>query len=586
MTGGFTFPPPPPPPPKVDQPLGGQQGYQPSTYQHNARGRGRGRGGPRDSSGQRGRGQSGRGGHTSPFYSQAQPGQHQSGAPSSHGQYHSHQTVGYQSRGQRGSQHNVSTSRIAVNPESSSHRTGDGSISNYPQGGAGYGAPQAPSGGSPQRTVAGHKRKLEALRGPQDGRTRKPAPQTAPAVPSFGHPIVPSALSPPNTALEDSQTNGTKPKSVARSLGLTPSGEATQNTYSDSEDEKDVDEEAMYAELGDKLTFEHNGVVMSLKSQADLGAWKKERQKKWPTQARMAERAVERRRVGEERKRLPAGSGNLQDSKQRRTAKPNSNRATGEKAKPTNQTSGANSTPVAQKPVGVDQGSKGTLEKTKEELALQERRLSELRRRVAESEARNREAKAQKEREADRDAAASAGPHEETQDQNVLAETAFDINVGPQPQDGEEDAEHVEDIPGASALGVFSELSEDSSSGSDSDDSAPEEVTSKPTTSARPDTQRPLCKYFAASGYCRDGDACRFRHEPPQRTDAGGQSQRTEQTRHTPKPPPIQLATEKKSIFQRLVEQEEKAEDRLALQVIKHLGKAGFFRESTPAEEQ
>ena len=373
---------------------------------------------------------------------------------------------------------------------------------------------------------------------------------------------------------------------MARSLGLTPSGEATLFTYSDSEDEKEVDEEAMYAELGDKLTFEHNGVVMSLKSQADLAAWKKERQKKWPTQARMVEREVERRRIGEERKRLLAGAGNLQDSKQRRTAKPSSIHGTGERAKPANHTSGANSTPVAQKPVWADQDSKGKLEKTKGELALQDRRLSELRRRVAESEARNREAKAQKEREAGKDSAASAGPQEETQDQNLLAETEFVVDNGPQPENGEEDAEDAEDVAGGSPLCASAGLSEDTSSDSDSDDSAPDEVSSKPVTIAQPETQRPLCKYFAASGYCRDGDACRFGHEPPQRTDGGAHPQRVEQKWSAPKPPPIQHATEKKSIFQRLVEQEEKEQDRLALQVIKHLGKAGFFKESTRAEEE
>ena len=34
---------------------------------------------------------------------------------------------------------------------------------------------------------------------------------------------------------------------------------------------------------------------------------------------------------------------------------------------------------------------------------------------------------------------------------------------------------------------------------------------------------------------------------------------------------------EKKSIFQRLMEQQQEEEDRLVLQVVKHLGSAGFF---------
>jgi hypothetical protein len=94
----------------------------------------------------------------------------------------------------------------------------------------------------------------------------------------------------------------------ANALGLTPDEEPQ---YSPSEHEtddpgadEDVDEEAMAAELGTKLNFEHNGTIISLSSPADLARWKSERLKNFPTRTRMAAKEDEKRAIGDMRKRL------------------------------------------------------------------------------------------------------------------------------------------------------------------------------------------------------------------------------------------------------------------------------------------
>jgi hypothetical protein len=60
----------------------------------------------------------------------------------------------------------------------------------------------------------------------------------------------------------------------------------------------------MFAELGTKLTFEHNGSIISLSSPADLARWKSERLKNFPTRTRMAAKVDEKRAMGDMRKKL------------------------------------------------------------------------------------------------------------------------------------------------------------------------------------------------------------------------------------------------------------------------------------------
>jgi hypothetical protein len=176
------------------------------------------------------------------------------------------------------------------------------------------------SNDGPGRTQAGHKRKLDALRGPQQPREKKPGLQTAPAVPSFGAPILPAA--PPLTTARTSNqpataTTSSQTQLGARNLGLTPRDGVEPEYPSESEDE-DVDEEAQFAELGTKLSFEHNGEVMTLNNEADLAAWKEERRKQFPTTDRVSQKQTEAWQIGEERKRLLAAVARLHQAPRNR----------------------------------------------------------------------------------------------------------------------------------------------------------------------------------------------------------------------------------------------------------------------------
>jgi len=385
-------------------------------------------------------------------------------------------------------------------------------------------------------------------------------------------------------AAKDRHVHSSKP--ARKSLGLTPGTEDLQYPDSDSggEDRED-DEEAAYAELGNKLTFEHNGELLTLTSAADLAAWKSERRKRWPTRQRMADRYDERREIGEERKRLLEGAYAYNMPKFSHTTLDNRR----------NIDLATDSSPVV--PARPTQPETATglrnpetaLDRAKRDVQERSKQLENLRRKVAESEARNREARAQK----DHGTAAIAElPTTLEHPDHSTMPPDNDIDSDPRPPlDEDNDAQTVVNDKevvraiGEDAAELSSIISSSSSSVVDSDDEPPEESSSKltkPTTEVNED--RPLCKYFAR-GHCSAGNACRFKHEGPvQQGDGIAANQR--QYGNADKPPrsrylDIQTeapASRKKGIFERLLEQEQDEEDRFALKVIKYLGGAGFFK--------
>ena len=307
----------------------------------------------------------------------------------------------------------------------------------------------------------------------------------------------------------------------------------------------------MYAELGDKLTFEHNGVVMSLKSQADLIAWKKERQKLWPTRARMAEKDEERRRIGEERKRLLGAMG-----------------------------SGGQARKPKLKPQIENQKGAAATADPNERAKI----LSDLRNKVLESEAKNRETMAQMDQ-VEATAVSPDIPNDLLDDQPDMMAVSMEDHAATTIDPGAE-KELEPTILEASS----SEASLDSSSEPDSDDDAPEEISSKPPDAHITSDKKPVCKNFAAYGYCRFGDTCHFRHG--QSAKARNTQPRFQQDQQAPRQstqprrPHVQSSAERKGIFQRFKEQEQEEENRLALQVIKYLGKMGLFNDSHVVGEE
>jgi hypothetical protein len=605
MAGGFSFPPPPPPPPKPavqSQP----PEFDYSSQQPTRGGRGRGTFEPR------GRGGAGRGRGGGQGNSNFEPLGNNS--RSTFGQGNAYPGEGHDAPSQRPtSRGNPYPSSVNprpppgshINPNFTGHRQDTNSSANYQpfdrnsySRGGGYGsrAPANPRRDSnpqreaqddgPGRTQAGHKRKLDALRGPQQPREKKPGLQTAPSVPSFGAPILPSTTTPalprPAANSQHDQTTA-RPKPASRTLGLTPKDGTEPDILSESEDE-DIDEEAQFAELGTKLTFEHNGEVMTLNNEADLAAWKAERRKQFPTSDRVSQKESEMWKIGEERKRLLAAVARLHQAPRNRKSEI--------------KTRSLHEQPKGNEDATVSLQSGALVEELPEETRLDAApRIEEIESQPEPSAVVNDELVVQDDpMDAQNDGEiADAAPiisreqalsllDPEQHRQKALPGIAMDET------DDESDAEagaaspevETETVPAIEAEAVpdvEADVAHDSAS---DDDGPPEQTSSKPRPSAASDARKPVCRYFAASGMCRDGDTCRFRHElsskAPSARPAQPQQDRPAYDRYAPKLDP--KINDRKSIFERLVEQEEKGDDKLALQVIKALGQAGFFKES------
>lgn len=358
-------------------------------------------------------------------------------------------------------------------------------------------------------------------------------------------------------------------------MGLTPK-DGTELDYSsesaDDGDEDDVDEEAQFAELGTKLTFEHNGEIMTLNNEADLAAWKEERKKQFPTTQRVSQKEHELLHIGEERKRLLAAVSRLHQAPRNRQAEAKK-RSLREREMPKSQDEAHRpehskaDTRVTIEPMQNDGRNRGIQEVDMPPAAPEAMDILH---------AAQTESGTQESANADDNLhlTASHEPLIERQEQGI-PKILPGIDMG--ETDDESDA-----AAGAEAENPQGNEDE-SASGSESEDNGPpEQVSSKPRPSAVPDAQRPVCKYFAASGRCRDGDFCRFRHElsnkAPSARPAQPQPDKPAYDRFAPKLDP--KSNERKSIFERLVEQEEQGDDRLALQVIKAMGQAGLFKEA------
>nr|POF26129.1 hypothetical protein CFP56_22277 [Quercus suber] len=427
-----------------------------------------------------------------------------------------------------------------VNPSIHAHVIGQRNANVHP--------PQAQPGQTTY-TPAGRKRKLEVLRGSQQERMRIESP-IAPEVPRFGegqpsssrhgrsHFITHRNASPPNA------------------FGLVPTETHPHDDSSEaSEDDKEVDEETLFAELGDKLTFEHNGTVMTLSTAADIAAWQLERKKNWPTKARVEEKDAVKRVVGAERRRLLSAADVLNEPMAGMSVRRTKREATAIAAK---------SQQNLATPAVV--GTESELQSMRRKLVEQTEKLESLRRKVAGSQVRLDDQKARQVVEDDRlaESLAQRMPRTNTpareelsgemsdmlSDSSVVSSDSDDDSIGSSAHQGKLAESYVEEH----------------------DDGAPEEASSKRPEKASAES-RPLCRYFAASGKCRDGNECRFRHESQPYSH-----QDVVRTRPAPKPLPSTSTTSRKGISQRLAEQEQKENDRLVLQVVKSLGSAGFFK--------
>ncbi|CAD0105882.1 unnamed protein product [Aureobasidium uvarum] len=505
---GFSFPPPPPPPPKAAS----SSSSQPETpNQFSNRGGRGGRGGRGNHGSSRGRGGAPqRGGGNF---------QHQNTNSTGYGQNTGNPGYGNQQQQYRNPsqyQSNQYYQALQQYQPPQQYQAPPGSYINPAFGGMqaqAYSHPQMPQYG--QQTVYEHSNQPSygtpnhASSPPGGKRTRDqafgssnrghpmkkpssaPKAQVAPAVPSFGAPILPQK---PQAPL--SSGGGLKQR-PSTGLGLIPQtyGTPENSDHEEDEDEEEVDEEAALSALQDgPQSFEFNGELSTLGSAADIDEWIEERKKRWPSKRRVEEKEIEVQSRMEERRRIEqetraaiasASGGEYQpverrdDRQQRQMRKP-----------------------ATERQARQNEGS--TVEGTHKELELQVQKVDELQTLLAEK------------------------GQDQGQTATERAEQAID-----ETEQAEQAAAATEDMNADQALKTpGQDIAADDQHLSDSDSDAP--------------PKKPLRNSHIQFAYKHDASS--------------GQEK-----------------GKRKTLYQRLVEQEMDEENKLALQAIKYLGGVGFF---------
>jgi hypothetical protein len=576
----FSFPPPPPPPPRAapdfsypaEAPQRGRGGYN-----------FRGRDGPQN----RSRGNGGRGYHST--YDDA----------SSHGQ------------GQR--RGNANFTQVSQQ----SHLGYDTQPSAYGQS-------------QPHQGIKRKRGDFHDPRGRGSGSHPTPRPKVAvaPAVPAFGGSL-PGPFPPPASKVHADLPKPTQhqlpKKRKTNFLGLTPDG-----IDAESSSEDDNDEESALAATNNPLLIEYRGQTMSLGSKADIKAWIAERKKRWPTKERVELREAEdkkRRDEQAEARRKVIESRNEEQIRRREVAE--QERRTREEAEIARKEAEKAARKLEK---NEKQGSKETKEekqrkKLEKLLAKAEKLKKKIQREgkdtelptridlemkpeviggsisltdpttIAENLGRDAEpqpalsvetvqVEEMEEMEVVRPVTLNCEtpwipqPHDEVQPKSIIP-VAVPENISAVITHGDGLAESSED----------SDLddSTDSSSESDSDDdnssttsSAPEETSARIPVSGLPPVPPPsitsarICRDFASKGYCRAGDHCRYRHELPER-GSRSKEQAKEKKERVPRDIDVGRKKERKTLWQRLVEQEQEQESRTAAMAIRFMGENGML---------
>ena len=199
----------------------------------------------------------------------------------------------------------------------------------------------------------------------------KPKPLTAPAVPSFGVPLV----SPNPSAQEEGAQTKKKKKRQHNQLGLTPKND--EPDYSD----EDVDEEAKLAAslmptggAQPLYSFSYRGKLTKLNSPEEIAAWIEERRKKFPTKLKAAE-AKAQKALAEKRAREAKEKRAKEKQEQEEARKQSAQNNKNEKNK-----KGRNKAEKSKKAKELTEA-----EELKKKLAETEKRLAELEKQVRKS---------------------------------------------------------------------------------------------------------------------------------------------------------------------------------------------------------
>ena len=323
---------------------------------------------------------------------------------------------------------------------------------------------------------------------PQSTGPRTPAP---PAVPSFGNPL-PSKPPPPS----DSTRALKKKKRQHNQLGLTPKNEEHES----SEEEDGVDEESNFASRGGvgvtaPLKFSYRGRTATLQTPEDIAAWIEERKKRFPTQARVEEK---KKAMEETKKAREEALKQKRESRKQEMKWPQKDNQGQDQHK-------ASSDPV-------DAAAKATQKADK----LRQKLLRE-QKRVAKAEAEAERARLKLEELQKEPKRSERGGTEMNGSQT--SEAAEHVSLAPEKEKAD-GAQHLAETQ-MEAAEISS--SSESDGDNDSDDSAPEEITSRRDgpervpPPPRENIKKRVCRHFARNGRCLRGDKCNFLHELPER---------------------------------------------------------------------
>ncbi|PLB37350.1 CCCH zinc finger protein [Aspergillus candidus] len=405
---------------------------------------------------------------------------------------------------------------------------------------------------------------------PQSAKPRIPAP---PPVPSFGSPL-PSKPPPP----ADATRKPKKKKRKHNQLGLTPKTEEHES----SDEEDDADEESRLASGGSDgpatLQISYRGRTSTLQSAADIAAWIAERKKKFPTQARVAEK----QKVMEEAKKARE---EVQRQNQARKQEARQQQKDARAQKAHEKQSREEPPAPAGDPIDAAEKAKQKADKLRRKLMKEQKRVEKA---EADAErARMRVEQLQKgvasglETREDATQPASGArldtdrglPSDSNAKSTIGADTgslpqsATSSGVTPGVPDDAESA--ISSDSSDSDDWTSSSGSEDSSSDSeDSDDgSAPEQATSRregPERVPPPprEAKKAICHNFARRGHCIRGNKCKYLHETPER---GAK----------PKQQPVPEKQGRKGLLQALLDRQKGDDDRKVMEAIMWLGENG-----------
>ena len=368
-----------------------------------------------------------------------------------------------------------------------------------------------------------------AFHKPQSTAPKVPAP---PAVPSFGNPL---PCKPPPAA--DATRKQKKRKRKHNQLGLTPKTEEHES----SEEEEEVDEEAKLGTDNAPMQITYKGRTATLQSSSDIAAWIAERKKKFPTQARIAEKqkAAEEAKAARDAARETTRREKEQEKEKEREKEKEITKSPAGRKLSDAQASGDHVDPVLDAAMKAQRKAdkiRRTLDREQKRFAKAEAEAEAARLKV---EALQKQVQGLKHGQP----GASTEPSGSSAALNVVVEAevagstempkdpasllATDSHLGdlalPDGHDDNDDAmDLMSDGDGAEGSDWTSSSGSPSESDSESDDSAPEEVSSRregPERVAPPprEGKKPLCRHFARSGQCNRGDKCKFSHEVSER---------------------------------------------------------------------